>query len=393
MKKLFSSESVTEGHPDKVADQVSDAILDAYLGQDPESRVACETMVKRRVSLAGEITSKGVVDREKVVRDTLKLIGYDARTGFDYDTVAVILEELSEQSPDISRGVTASESKEQGAGDQGMMFGLAINHTPELMPLPISLAHKLTRRLADLRKTGTLDYLLPDGKSQVTVIYEDNKAVGLENVILAAHHTAYVSTEKLRADLMDYVVNPICRELLLPETKVFINATGWFEVGGPVADAGVTGRKIMVDTYGGWARHGGGAFSGKDPSKVDRSGAYAARYIAKNIVAAGLADGCEIQLGYCIGVAQPVSIRCDLVNPHVDKAKLSRMIYELFPVKPTDIIRHFDLKNPGRLQYCGTTNTLQPGWCYRDTAAYGHFGRVKFPWEQTDKVEELKGYF
>lgn len=383
MKRLFSSESVTEGHPDKVCDKISDAILDAHLRLDPESRVACETGVKTgAVMLFGEVTSKGTVDYQQVVRDTLKEIGYDNRTGFNFEEVAVI-NMLSKQSPDISQGVTEGEGdfKEQGAGDQGLMFGYATNETEDFMPLPISLAHKLTSKMTELRKSGELDYLLPDGKSQVAVIYEDNKAVGLENIVLATHHTADVQQETLRAELLEYVVKPVCGDLLTDDTKVFINATGQFLIGGPIADAGLTGRKIIVDTYGGKGRHGGGAFSGKDPSKVDRSGAYAARYIAKNIVAAGLADECEVQLAYCIGVAEPTSIgfKLDFEPTESFNENLSKAIREIFPVKPADIIDHFGLKNP-------------QGWCYKDTAAYGHFGREQFPWEKLDKVEELKKY-
>ncbi len=384
MKNLFSSESVTEGHPDKVCDKISDAVLDAHLKLDPESRVACETVVKTgAVILAGEITSSANVDYQEVVRKALKDIGYDIRTGFDYNTVAVI-NILSKQSPDISQGVTVGQGdfnkSEQGAGDQGLMFGYACNETAEFMPLPISLAHKLTTRLTEIRKSGLLDYLLPDGKSQVAVVYEDGKPLRLQNVVLAAHHTPYVSTEKLRRDLEGMVIRPVCKGLITPDTEFFINATGRFEIGGPVADAGLTGRKIIVDTYGGRGRHGGGAFSGKDPSKVDRSAAYAARYIAKNIVAAGLADECEVQLAYCIGRADPTSVSfSSLVNPKVDREDLAKAVYELFPVKPADIISHFGLKSPR-------------GWCYNSTAAGGHFGRDCFPWEKTDKVELLKAY-
>ncbi|MEK6968930.1 MAG: methionine adenosyltransferase [Nanoarchaeota archaeon] len=387
MKTVFSSESVTEGHPDKTADKISDAILDAHLKLDPESRVACETLVKTgAVVLAGEITSRANVDYQEVVRTALKTIGYDKSTGFDYETCAVI-NMLSKQSPDISQGVTAGQGdfnhEEQGAGDQGLMFGLAINDTPELMPLPILLAQKLTRKLTEVRKEGLLPYLKPDGKSQVAIAYDGNNVVGLENVVLAAHHSEEVSTAQLRADLEEFVIKPVCGNLITPNTKFFINATGRFVVGGPVADAGLTGRKIIVDTYGGWGRHGGGAFSGKDPSKVDRSAAYAARYIAKNIVAAGLAYECEVQLAYCIGRAEPTSINCNLnlneYRPELTE-EITKAIYEIFPVKPADIIKHFGLKNP-------------VGWSYFETAAGGHFGREQFPWERTDKVEELKEYF
>ena len=387
MRSLFSSESVTEGHPDKTADKISDAILDAHLKADPESRVACETLVKTgAVVLAGEITSRANVDYQDVVSNALKDIGYNSATGFDYATCAVI-NMLSKQSPDISQGVTAGHGdfnhEEQGAGDQGLMFGYATNETPEFMPLPILLAQKLTRRLTDVRKnvaSHNVPWLRPDGKSQVAVMYDNDKAVGLENVVLAAHHSEDVTTGTLREELEYRVIRSVCGDLVTPDTKFYINATGRFVLGGPVADAGLTGRKIIVDTYGGKGRHGGGAFSGKDPSKVDRSAAYAARYIAKNIVAAGLADECEIQLAYCIGLAEPTSIRCDLKNGHVDAEKLSAAIYDIFPVKPGDIIKHFSLKKPR-------------GWSYYETAAGGHFGRDQFPWEKTDKVEELKGYF
>lgn len=387
MKTVFSSESVTEGHPDKTADKISDAILDAHLKLDPESRVACETLVKTgAVVLAGEITSRANVDYQEVVRNALKNIGYDKSTGFDYETCAVI-NMLGKQSPDISQGVTVGQGdfnhEEQGAGDQGLMFGLAINDTPELMPLPILLAQKLTRRLTEVRKEGILPYLKPDGKSQVAIAYDGNNVVGLENVVLAAHHSEEVSTAQLRADLEEFVITPVCGDLIMPSTKFFINATGRFVVGGPVADAGLTGRKIIVDTYGGWGRHGGGAFSGKDPSKVDRSAAYTARYIAKNIVAAGLAYECEVQLAYCIGRAEPTSISCNLnlneYHPELTE-EITKAIYEIFPVKPADIIKHFGLKNP-------------VGWSYFETAAGGHFGREQFPWERTDKVGELKEYF
>lgn len=387
MRNLFSSESVTEGHPDKVCDKISDAVLDAHLKADPESRVACETLVKTgAVVLAGEITSKANVDYQNVVRSALKEIGYDLSTGFDYDTIAVI-NMLSKQSPDISQGVTVGKGdfnkEEQGAGDQGLMFGYATNETPELMPLPILLAQKLTRRLTDVRKnvaSHNVNWLRPDGKSQVAVVYENDKVVGLENVVLAAHHSDDVTTRELREELEHRVIRPVCGDLVTKDTKFYINATGRFVLGGPVADAGLTGRKIIVDTYGGKGRHGGGAFSGKDPSKVDRSAAYAARYIAKNIVAAGLADECEVQLAYCIGLAEPTSIRCDLKNGNVDADKLSKAVYEIFPVKPGDIARHFGLKKPR-------------GWSYYETAAGGHFGRDNFPWEKTDKVEGLRGYF
>jgi S-adenosylmethionine synthetase len=377
MKTYFTSESVTEGHPDKVCDQVADAVLDAALEQDENSRVACEALATRgMVYVAGEITTKGYVAIPKIVRGLLRDIGYtDPNTGFDCESCGVITA-IQEQSPDIDRGV-----KTGGAGDQGLMFGYACNQTEELMPLPIMLSHRLVERLADLRKKGRLDYLRPDGKSQVTIEYQGRIPKRVSAVIIGAHHSKNADTEQLKKDIREFVIDSIVPvEMIDKDTKVFINATGRFEVGGPVSDTGVTGRKIMVDTYGGWARHGGGCFSGKDPTKVDRSASYMARYIAKNIVAAGLAEECEIQLAYCIGVADPVGIRVDTFGTNKEaEEKISQAIREVFPLTPTGIIKELDLLKP----------------IYTRTAAYGHFGREKdnFSWEKKDKADELKRYF
>ena len=392
-KLLFTSESVTEGHPDKICDQISDAILDALLEQDPMSRVACETATTTGLVLVmGEITTKGYVDIQKIVRDTVREIGYDrGKYGFDADNCAVITA-IDEQSADIAMGVNkALEAKEHlmsedeieaiGAGDQGMMFGYAVNETPELMPYPISLAHKLTRQLTRVRKDGTLTYLRPDGKSQVTVEYDENgKPARLDAVVISTQHSEDVTQEQIHEDVKKYVLDPILpAEMVDENTKFYINPTGRFVIGGPHGDSGLTGRKIIVDTYGGMARHGGGAFSGKDCTKVDRSAAYAARYVAKNIVAAGLADKCEIQLSYAIGVARPTSINVDTFGTgKLSDTKLVELIRENFDLRPAGIIRMLDLRRP----------------IYKQTAAYGHFGRtdLDLPWEKTDKAEELKKY-
>ena len=392
-KLLFTSESVTEGHPDKICDQISDAILDALLEQDPMSRVACETATTTGLVLVmGEITTKGYVDIQKIVRDTVREIGYDrGKYGFDADNCAVITA-IDEQSADIAMGVNkALEAKEHlmsedeieaiGAGDQGMMFGYAVNETPELMPYPISLAHKLTRQLTRVRKDGTLPYLRPDGKSQVTVEYDENgKPARLDAVVISTQHSEDVTQEQIHEDVKKYVLDPILpAEMVDENTKFYINPTGRFVIGGPHGDSGLTGRKIIVDTYGGMARHGGGAFSGKDCTKVDRSAAYAARYVAKNIVAAGLADKCEIQLSYAIGVARPTSINVDTFGTgKLSDTKLVELIRENFDLRPAGIIRMLDLRRP----------------IYKQTAAYGHFGRtdLDLPWEKTDKAEELKKY-
>ena len=392
-KLLFTSESVTEGHPDKICDQISDAVLDALLAQDPMSRVACETAVTTGLVLVmGEITTKAQIDIQTIVRETIREIGYDrAKYGFDCDTCGVIVA-LDKQSTDIAMGVDkALEAKENhmsdeeieaiGAGDQGMMFGYATNETPELMPYPISLAHKLARKLTEVRKNGTLPYLRPDGKTQVSVEYDENgKPCRLEAVVLSTQHDENVSQEQIHADIKKYVFDPVLpQEMIDDETKFFINPTGRFVIGGPNGDSGVTGRKIIVDTYGGYARHGGGAFSGKDCTKVDRSAAYAARYVAKNIVAAGLAEKCEIQLSYAIGVARPTSIMVDTFGTgKLADDKLVEIIRENFDLRPAGIIKMLDLRRP----------------IYKQTAAYGHFGRtdIDLPWEKTDKVDDLKKY-
>ena len=392
-KRLFTSESVTEGHPDKVCDAISDAILDACMEQDPMSRVACETCCCTGfVLVTGEITTKAHLDVQKIVRETVDEIGYNrGKIGFDADTCAVMVA-LDQQSADIAMGVDkALEAKENkmsdeqleaiGAGDQGMMFGYATNETPELMPYPISLAHKLARQLTKVRKDGTLPYLRPDGKSQVSVEYDENgKPLRLEAVVLSTQHDPDVSQERIHEDVKKYVFDPILpKELLDADTKYFINPTGRFVIGGPHGDAGLTGRKIIVDTYGGYARHGGGAFSGKDCTKVDRSAAYAARYAAKNIVAAGLAEKCEIQLSYAIGVAQPTSVMVDTFGTgKIADDKLVEIVRENFDLRPAGIIKMLDLRRP----------------IYKQTAAYGHFGRndLDLPWEKLDKVDTLKKY-
>ncbi|MCD8797730.1 methionine adenosyltransferase [Mammaliicoccus sciuri] len=389
-RRLFTSESVTEGHPDKIADQISDAILDELLKGDPIARVACETTVTTGMALiAGEISTSTYVDIPKVVRQTVKDIGYTrAKYGYDFQTMA-ILTAIDEQSPDIAQGVDCAledrddlsdrEIESIGAGDQGLMFGFATNETETYMPLPGYLAHQLAKRLTDVRKDGTLEYLRPDGKTQVTVEYDENdKPVRVDTIVISSQHHEKIELEKIQQDIKDHVIYPIVpKELLDEETKFFINPTGRFVIGGPQGDAGLTGRKIIVDTYGGYARHGGGCFSGKDPTKVDRSGAYAARYVAKNIVASGLADKCEVQLAYAIGVAQPVSISIDTFGTgKVEETVLVEKIREVFDLRPAGIIQMLNLRQP----------------IYKKTAAYGHFGRtdVQLPWEQLDKVDLLK---
>ena len=392
-RRLFTSESVTEGHPDKICDQISDAVLDALMEQDPMSRVACETSITTGLVLVmGEITTNAYVDIQKIVRETIREIGYDrAKYGFDCDTCGVITA-IDEQSSDIAMGVDkALEAKEHlmseddieaiGAGDQGMMFGFATNETPEYMPYPIALAHKLARKLTEVRKNGTLPYLRPDGKTQVTVEYDENdKPVRLDAVVLSTQHGEEVSQEQIHADVKKHIFDEVLPQELIDEnTKFFINPTGRFVIGGPNGDSGLTGRKIIVDTYGGYARHGGGGFSGKDCTKVDRSAAYAARYVAKNIVAAGLADKCEIQLSYAIGVARPTSIMVDTFGTgKLSDEKLVEIIRENFDLRPAGIIRMLDLRRP----------------IYKQTAAYGHFGRtdLDLPWEKLDRVDALKAY-
>ncbi len=375
---LFTSESVTEGHPDKICDQVSDSILDEIISQDPDSRVAVEAMTTTGiVFVAGEVTSNARIDAQDVVRKTLKDIGYNGlKHGFDGNSCSV-LTSIHEQSPDISMGVSKNENGIQGAGDQGLMFGYATNETSELMPLPITLAHKLTMKLATVRKEKTLDWMGPDGKSQVSVIYEDSVPKKIDTVVVSTQHTEDISTSQVREEVISKVIKPVCEDLINNSTKFLVNPTGRFVIGGPVGDTGLTGRKIIADTYGGMGRHGGGAFSGKDPSKVDRSACYMARYIAKNIVASGLASKCEVQLAYAIGVAYPVSIMVDTFNTgKVDEEKIESQVREIFNTTPQGIIETLRLKRP----------------IYKKTAAYGHFGRndPDFTWEKTDKSSSFK---
>ena len=370
---LFSSESVTEGHPDKVCDQISDAVLDEFLRQDPDSRVAVEAMITSGiVFVAGEVTSKGRPDIQKIVRETIRTIGYDkAEYGFDYNSCSV-LTSLHEQSPDISMGVSAGTDKEQGAGDQGLMFGFATNETPELMPLPITVAHQLSMALAQVRKKKELSWVRPDGKSQVSVVYEDGVPKRIDSVVISTQHSPEISMSQLREEVINKVIKPVCDSWIDSQTKFLVNPTGRFVIGGPPSDTGLTGRKIIADTYGGMGRHGGGAFSGKDPSKVDRSACYMARYVAKNIVAAGLAEKCEVQVAYAIGVAEPISIMVEtFATGKIPEEQIEGLVRKNFDMRPAGIIRTLDLKRP----------------IYQPTAAYGHFGRNNptFTWEKADR--------
>ena len=375
---LFTSESVTEGHPDKVCDQISDAILDEFLKQDPESRVAVETLTTTGiVVIAGEVTSRAKFDVQDVVRKTLREIGYDdPQYGFDADSCSALVS-LHSQSPDISQGISSTENKEQGAGDQGLMFGYATNETEEMMPMPIMIAHKLTKQLSEVRKSKVLPWVRPDGKSQVTVEYEDGKPKKLETIVIATQHSPEINNEQIKKEIIEKVVKPVCGKYWNDKIKVHVNPTGRFVIGGPPGDAGLTGRKIIVDTYGGMGRHGGGAFSGKDPSKVDRSACYMCRYIAKNIVAAGLAERCEVQVAYAIGVAEPVSLMVSTFDTSkIPEEQIENLVRKHFDMRPAAIISQLQLKRP----------------IYRKTASYGHFGRnePEFSWEKTDKAEVLR---
>jgi S-adenosylmethionine synthetase len=375
---LFTSESVTEGHPDKICDKISDALLDEFLRQDPDSRVAVETMTTTgMVVVAGEVTTKAKFDIQEVVRNTIREIGYDKpEYGFDADSCSVLVS-IHAQSPDISQGVTATDNKDQGAGDQGLMFGYAVNETDELMPLPILIAHKLTRRLSEVRKSKELAWVRPDGKSQVSVVYEDGKPKRIETIVIATQHSPDIGSSEIRQQIIEKVIKPVCGKWWHDQIKIHVNPTGRFVIGGPPGDSGLTGRKIIVDTYGGFGRHGGGAFSGKDPSKVDRSACYMCRYIAKNIVAAGLAEKCEVQVAYAIGVAEPVSLMVNTFDTgKIPEEDIENLVRKHFDMRPAAIISQLNLKRP----------------IYKDTAAFGHFGRtdVAFPWEKTDKAEVLK---
>jgi S-adenosylmethionine synthetase len=375
---IFTSESVTEGHPDKICDKISDSVLDEFLKKDPDSRVAVETLTTTGVVIvAGEVTSKYKLDIQDIVRNEINNIGYNKpEYGFDGDTCSVLVS-LHEQSPDISLGISPNGVKEQGAGDQGLMFGFAIDETPELMPLPITLAHKLSLRLSEIRKTKELDWIRPDGKSQVSILYEDNKPKSIDTIVLSTQHSPDVSQQQIYEEITDHVIKPVCHDWIHANTKILVNPTGRFVIGGPPGDTGLTGRKIIADTYGGMGRHGGGAFSGKDPTKVDRSACYMARYISKNIVAAGLATKCEVQIAYAIGVAKPISIMVDTFKTsNISEEKIEQKVRDIFDTSPAGIIKTLDLKRP----------------IYKKTSAYGHFGRsdVDFSWEQTNKTDLLK---